>query len=75
MSTKRIVVVADQHNLGTVCKALLQAGVKAKEIYVSKDQGTTTLEKMGVNINLPAGQIQIKAHDGTRPSEMDDPIP
>lgn len=71
MAIKRLVVVADQHDLSDLTTALIKAGVKAEEIYVSKDCATPHLRAQGVNVDLPVGRIQVTSYIMGRPSEMD----
>lgn len=62
-----MVIVADNHELDRLIAALLQAGVKATEIYVSKDAATPELIKSGVKCDLYPGRLHLtKPGDGTR---------
>jgi hypothetical protein len=61
MAVKRLVIVADQHDLADLTTALIKAGVKAKEIYVSADHATPYLRAQGVNVDLPVGQIRVSS--------------
>jgi len=74
MSTKRIVVVVQPEDLDDICEALLKIGVKAEEIFLSEKNGTTTLEKMGVDTKFPAGQLYIRDTDEFQSSGKDYPV-
>lgn len=60
MPIKRLVVVADRHNLEKLASALVTAGVEATEVHVSEDCATQALREMGVKMDIPYGRIPLE---------------
>ena len=59
MPIKRLILVADHHDLEKLASVLVSAGVAASEIHISEDQGTAALMEMGVNIDVLPGRLPV----------------
>lgn len=61
MAIKRLVIVADNYRAQDLVIALMKFGVKAEEIYVSRDHATPYLRAQGVNVDLPVGRLEVSS--------------
>jgi hypothetical protein len=71
MSVKRMVVVADDHNMKNLVQALVAAGVRPGDIHVTPSSRTQELKQLGVQARLPEGQIVFRTDHMSWPAKKD----
>ncbi len=62
MSVKRVVIVADEYNLGKLTEALIEFGVKGSDIHISCDCVSLELLRKGASCDVPTGSLLISSY-------------
>lgn len=66
MSSKRLIIVADGHELKRICQVLMSTGLSADRIHVSRDCQQEVASLPDVVTDLPTGRLAYYAEHEKR---------
>ena len=74
MQIKRVVVVADGHDLSQIVDVLESIGISPSCVHASRDLKNSELEVRGVVFDLAAGPLYVKKADSEHTSKSYDGV-